>query len=164
MSSRCPIKVIWDRESPGNRWRMKSTHSSSSSLSSEGSATSSSSSAFLLRVDILFPIASKIYPEIQKVIRDGRMLPERWFLWWCWWGNVTEVEGMLESGGVLFTHLAGADHRRAAGVPSRSSDLHSSTLLVNAQCESTLSCFKFALKRDVRSYMLNVETRVSPRN
>lgn len=82
---------------------------------------------------------------------------------------MTEVEGMLESGGVLFTHLAGADHRRAAGgtqcaLPSRSSDLHSSTLLVNAQCESTLSCFKFAQERDVRSYMLDVETRVSPRN
>lgn len=40
-----------------------------------------------------------------------------------------------------------------SALPSRSSDLHSSTLLVNAQCESTLSCFKFALERDVRSYI-----------
>lgn len=45
-----------------------------------------------------------------------------------------------------------------AVLPSRSSDLHSSTLLVNAQRESTLSSFKFALERDVRFYMLNVET------
>jgi hypothetical protein len=51
-----------------------------------------------------------------------------------------------------------------SALPSRSSDLHSSTLLVNAQCESTLSCFKFALDHDVRSCMLTVETRVSPWN
>lgn len=80
-------------------------------------------------------------------------------------------EGMLESGGD-FIHSSGLELttdgpqvvRWYAGLPSRSSDLHSSTLLVNAQCESTLSCFKFALERDVRSYMLNVETRVSERN